>query len=345
VRIQRRGPDSAFREIWNGVFDPAARSVDRSPVTPSRVWSLFENGDPAVKVDLLFLGDGYTEAELPKFHADVERMAAGIFRWEPFASRKSDFNARAIDTPAALSGVSRPRAGVFRDSPLGAGYNAFDSERYVLTMDDRGWHDLAAAAPYDFVMIVVNERQYGGGGIYQLYSTVAADTAFAGYISVHEFGHHFAALADEYYTSPVAYEETAATMDEPWEPNVTALRNPTTLKWRDLVTTGTPLPTPWEKERFEKESRAIQAERQRLRDAGAPEEQLEALFTRERELMTALLGSEPNAGKVGAFEGASYEAKGLYRPSTDCIMFTRDEVGFCLVCQGAIARVIDLYSR
>jgi IgA Peptidase M64/Peptidase M64 N-terminus len=343
VRLRKRGPDRSFREIWSADFDPAARGVDRSPVAPQRVWTLFENGDPAVKVDLLMLGDGYTEEQLPKFHADAERLAGQLFRWAPFATHKQEFNVRAIDTPAALAGISRPRAGVFRDSPLGASYNSFDSERYVLTSNDRAWRDVAAAAPYDFVMIVVNERKYGGGGIYQLYSTVAADSGFADYIGVHEFGHHFAALADEYYTSPVAYEETAAKQEEPWEPNVTA--DPTAAKWKELLTPGLPLPSSWQKERFEQAERAIQQERQRLRDAGAPEGELEALFRREREQVTALLASDGHAGQVGAFEGADYAAKGLYRPSTDCIMFTRDEVGFCLVCQRAIERVIDLYTH
>jgi hypothetical protein len=345
VRIRKRDGRGAFQEVWSETFDPQARSVVRAPLPPQRVWTVFEHGDPSEKVDLLFLGDGYTEAEIAKFHAHVERLAAALFRWAPFSSRRTDFNVRAIDTPAAYSGISRPRAGVHRKSPLGASYNIFDSERYVLTLDDRAWRDVAAAAPYDFVMILVNERKYGGGGIYQLYSTAAADSGFADYLLVHEFGHHFAALGDEYYTSPVAYEEFHGAMDEPWEPNVTALRDPAALKWRDLVAEGTPLPTPWQKERFEEESRRIQAERQRLRDAAAPEEELEALFERERELMTDLLGSAGQVGRIGAFEGASYEAQGLYRPAADCIMFTRDEVGFCLVCRRAVERVIDLYAR
>lgn len=345
VRLRKRDSKGAFREIWSETFDPAARSVERAPLPEGRVWSVFESGDPATKVDLLFLGDGYSEEQLPKFHSDVERLSAALFRWAPFATRKSDFNVRAIDTPAGQSGISRPRAGVYRDSPLGASYNTFDSERYVLTLDDRAWRDAAAAAPYDFVMILVNERKYGGGGIYQLYSTAAANSSFADYLLVHEFGHHFAGLGDEYYTSPVAYEEFNGQMQEPWEPNVTALGDPRNLKWRGLATADIELPTPWDKEHFEAESRRIQKERAELRDAGAPEEKLEALFERERTLMTDLLSRSEHSGEVGAFEGASYQAQGLYRPATDCIMFTRDKVGFCVVCQRAIERVIDLYAR
>jgi len=202
-----------------------------------------------------------------------------------------------------------------------------------------------AAAPYDFLVILVNERTYGGGGIYNDQTTVAAHSAFARYLFIHEFGHHFAALGDEYYTSDVAYETGAAEKPEPWEPNLTALHDAKQLKWRDLVSADTPLPTPWNKEEFEKLSRAQQEVRRKLRAEGAAEEKIEALFREEREQMTKLLASSAHAGKVGAFEGAGYEAQGLYRASTDCIMFTRDEVGFCKVCYRAINKMIDAYTR
>jgi hypothetical protein len=345
LRLRKRQPDQSFSEIWSIAIDPASRFVDRPPLPAGKVWTVMEHGAPAVKVDLLVLGDGYSAGEMKKFHADVERLVAVLFEAEPYASRKRDFNVRAIETPAAQSGVARPRAGVFRDSPLGTRYNSFDSERYVLSLDDRAWRDLAAAAPYEIVLILVNERKYGGGGIFNLYATAAADSAFAPYVVVHELGHHFAGLGDEYYSSDVAYEEFAGATVEPWEPNVTALRDPGRLKWGELVSEGTPLPTPWDKDEYERLSRGIQERRRELRAQGAAEERLEELFREERELFTGMLSAEKFAGRVGAFEGAMYQAQGLYRPSTDCIMFTRDEVGFCPVCRRAIERVIDLYTE
>jgi hypothetical protein len=190
----------------------------------------------------------------------------------------------------------------------------------------------------------VNSGTYGGGGIYGLYSTVAADSAWAPYIFVHEFGHHIAALADEYYTSDVAYLP-AADRIEPWEPNVTALIDPATLKWKDLVAPGTPLPTPWPKDEFERYTKDIQQTRRQIRAGNRPEADMDALFREEQKRDTALLNSGPSAGIVGAFEGANYETRGAFRPQTDCIMFTRDEVPFCAVCRRAIAAIIDLYSR
>jgi IgA peptidase M64/peptidase M64-like protein len=346
LRLRKRGHDSSFFEIWATTIEPGSRFVDRAPVPQGKVTTISDNGDPAVRVDLLILGDGYAASELDAFHADAKRITGALFAEEPFTSRQADFNVRLLDTPSTESGVTRPRSSQFHETPLGTRYNVFDSERYVLALDDRRWRDRAAAAPYDFVLILLNERQYGGGGIYQLYATAAAKSAFAEYLAVHEFGHHFGALGDEYYTSPVAYGVTDdGSRPEPWEPNITALHDPSRLKWRELVSSSTALPTPWGKDAYEVKSRAIQAERVRLRDAGAPEEQVEKLFTEERELFTKMLGAEPQARKVGAFEGALYAAHGLYRPSADCIMFTRDKVGFCPVCRRAIERVINLYSR
>ena len=141
----------------------------------------------------MILGDGYTEAELPKFHADAKRLVDQLFATEPFKSRRDDFNVRAVDLPSAESGIHRPQAGVDRRTPVSTEYNIFDSERYALTLDNRMLRDVASAAPYEFLEILINDKYYGGGGIFNSHATAAVDTAFADYIFVHEFGHHFAA--------------------------------------------------------------------------------------------------------------------------------------------------------
>ena len=218
-----------------------------------------------------------------------------------------------MDIPSAASGVNRPNAGVFRRTPLSAEYNIFDSERYVLTLDNRTLRDTASAAPYEFIEILVNERTYGGGGIFNDQATASVDSAFSEYVFVHEFGHHFAALADEYYTSDVAYDTSAAPKLEPWEPNVTALLDRPSLKWGDLVTPGTPLPTPWPKEVFEQHSMEIQARRREIRKRNAPEAEMDALFREQQAFEEKLLKSGPHGSAVGAFEGGNYQARGLYR--------------------------------
>jgi len=171
---------------------------------------------------------------------------------------------------------------------------------------------------------------------------VAIDNPWSAYVGVHEFAHHFAGLADEYYTSDVAYLPPEH-KTEPWEPNVTALLDPANLKWRDLVAPGTPVPTPWDKGEFDRFERDIQKQRKELRAAGKPEADLDALFRLERQKEDAMLSTQKYAGKVSAFEGANYESQGYYRPEVDCIMFTR-HMSFCAVCRRAIERVIAIYT-
>lgn len=345
VVVKKRDAANLFREVWSTTVDPADQFVDTAaPPSPGPVIELLKNGDSTTRVDLLILGDGYTAAEQAKFRKDAERLVETLFATEPFKSRKADFNVWGLCPPAAESGISRPSTGVHRRSPIGASYDTFGSERYVLTMDNRAFRDVASFAPYDVAEILVNGKTYGGGGIYGLYATVAADSLWSPYVFVHEFGHHFAGLADEYYTSDVAYAPAADRL-EPWEPNVTALKDPADVKWKPLVTAGTPLPTPWTKEAFEAHAKDILVRRRAIRAANKPESEMDALFTEQKGEEMKMLGQDKYSGAVGAFEGANYEAKGYYRPQEDCIMFTRDDVPFCRVCSWAISRVIDLYSR
>ncbi len=344
--LEKRAADGTFRQVFAHRIDPASRFVNRAPITPrGTAFTLFENGPPASQVDVLLLGEGYTAAQAEKFRGDAERLTGALFETEPFRRRKSDFSVRAIHVPSQEPGISNPRKGIFRDAPLGLSFNAFDSDRYVLTQANRALREVAAQVPYDAILIVFNDRKYGGGGIFNLWSTVAADTEPSAYVFVHEFGHSFAGLADEYYSSQVSYEEFVPQGTEPWEPNVTALLDPRALKWRDLVEAATPLPTPWSQDAYDRVDLEYQAKRAKLIDRNAPEEAAEELFREVKARTKPMLEAEPLFEKVGAFEGASYEPKGLYRPQVDCIMFTRNPTWFCRVCERAIERVIDLYAR
>jgi IgA Peptidase M64/Peptidase M64 N-terminus len=346
VVVKKRDARNVFRDAWTLALDPSDKFIVRGTEAPDAgpLIKLHESGDPANKLDLLILGDGYTARERAKFERDARRLVAVLLATSPFKERRTDINIWGLSPAAARSGVSRPSQHIYRRTPVGATYDAFDSERYVLTFENKAFRDIAANAPYEVVEILVNSATYGGGGIYGLYSTVAADSVWAGYIFVHEFGHHIAGLADEYYTSDVAYL-AAADRVEPWEPNATALLDPAALKWKDLVTPGTSIPTPWPKEEFERYTKEIQQKRREIRAANRPEAEMDALFRDEERRDTALLNEGPHAGKVGAFEGANYEARGSYRPQADCIMFTRDNVPFCAVCRRAIAAILDLYTR
>jgi len=344
VRVLQRDDRNEFSVVWSVDIDPDAIDVLREQrPAPAKPIAIRRNGPSAEKVDLLILGDGYTQAELRKFETDARRLADHLFSVSPFREREHDFNVWALAVPTRESGVSRPSTGSFHESALGTRYDIFGSERYVLTLDNRALRELAQYAPNEFIEILVNNETYGGGGIFGQFSTAAASNDWANYLFVHEFGHHFAALADEYYTSPVAYT-SGAERPEPWEPNVTALLDPAQLKWKRHVAPTTPLPTPWPKAEFEAYQRDYQAKRVALRKANRPESEMSALFAEERKFTDALIARQPNHDVIGAFEGANYQASGYYRSEMQCTMFSRTE-RLCQVCQDAIGDIIDLYSR
>ncbi len=347
ITVRKRDPRNQFTDLWSVTVDPADKFI--SPASAQRGAAmkpieLHKVGSPEDKLDLLILGDGYTAAERGKFEQDARRLLKVFFSTSPFKEREQDINVWGLVPAAGQSGISRPSGKVYRQSPLGTTYDTFDSERYILTTENKAFREVAANAPYEVVEILTNSSTYGGGGIFNLYATVAADSAWAPYVFVHEFGHHIAGLADEYYTSDVAYLPATERV-EPWEPNATALLDPANLKWKDLIRPGTPLPTPWPKDEYERDTRQRQERRREIRAQNRPEAEMNALFHEEMLRDTRLLNAPPHGGVVGAFEGANYEAKGFYRPQSDCIMFTRDEVPFCAVCRRAIETILDLYSR
>jgi hypothetical protein len=339
--VKKRDKRQAFREIWTLTVDPKDMYVDTSPPAPAgTVIEILKSGPPERKLDLLILGDGYTEGECKTFEAQARKATDALLAVEPFRSRRGDLNVRALCPPARESGVSRPSTGIHRNSPVGAAYDAFGSERYVLALDNRRFREVASQAPYDFVAILANADTYGGGGIQGLYATVAAGSLWAPYVFVHELGHHIAGLADEYFTSDVAY--LPGERIEPWERNVTILPDPARPKWS--VTPGTPIPTPWDQADYEKRAKGFQEKRKAIRKRNGPEAEMDALFLEQKKIETGKLSAEPWAKKVGAFEGANYEAKGAYRSEVDCIMFSRDDVPFCSACRGALDEVIDQYA-
>ena len=344
LRILKRNEAQGFDTVWTADIDASDMLVVRAHApAPAPVREIHVSGPPPEKVDLVLLGDGYTAAEADKFLADARRLTAALFTYSPFKERADDFNVWAINPPATESGVNRPSNGTFRLSPSGTTYDAFRAERYVLAFDNLGMRRILQNVPYEFIIVLGNSETYGGGGIFGLYSTVAAGSDWSEYLFVHEFGHHFAALADEYYTSEAVYESTDA-RPEPWEPNITALHDPAALKWGSLVKEGTPIPTGWPKEQFEAFQRENQARRAQLRAENRPEAEMNQLFTDEQAWVNELFAGYPETNSVaGAFEGANYQATGYYRSEMNCTMFTRHD-HFCRVCSAALEEIMDLYT-
>jgi hypothetical protein len=344
IIVKKRDAQNKFAAIWSTDIVPDSHQVNPAEaIHANKVDVIMENGPASEKLDLVILGDGYTKAEMEKFRKDAKRLTDALFSAEPFKTRSKDFNVRLVETPSEMSGVTKPHHNIYKRTPLSVHYSSFDSERYALTYDNKTIRDVASAVPYDFMVILINEKTYGGGGIYGLYTTVSADNKFAEYIMIHELGHHMAALADEYYTSAVSYEVPKITV-EPWETNITAMFDKKNLKWKDLVEAGTPLPTPWNKEEFDKFGYNIQKTRDSIRAALLPEPVMEALFDKQLKGENAFFAQEKYKDKVGAFEGAGYNPKGMYRSQLDCIMYTRHRI-YCKVCQNSLSKVMDEYIK
>ncbi len=269
------------------------------------------------------------------------------------------FNIYGVFKASEESGVDEPTHGVFKNTALSCTFNSLGSERYLLTEDNKALRKIAAQVPYDAIFIMVNHNRYGGGGIYNLYCTFTSDNQWTDYLLLHEFGHSFAGLADEYYTSDVAYNDFYPRGVEPVEPNITALLDPGNVKWKNFLTPGIKIPTPWKKSEYDSLDMHWQAHRRTLngkiaetkRNNNDPDSadnlqneynKLDSLHTLE---MAKWLKSSKYLGKVGAFEGAGYASKGLYRPMLDCIMFSKGKKPYCKVCEAAIIRMIKYYSE
>lgn len=254
VRIEltaRDRSDMRFHPLLTQTVDPASIFIDRGKLKENTVTRLRYNGEPAGKVDLVFVAEGYTADEQAKFVADARRFEEALFATPPFDTRRADFNIWAVGTVSEESGTDLSGKGVFKHTALNSGYYTFGIDRYLTTPDMKAVRDAVWNVPCDAIFILVNTDTYGGGGMYNFYAMGTADHPRTPVVFVHEFGHSLAGLADEYFSSEVAYQDFYNLEYEPWEPNITTLVD-FGSKWKDLLPTGTPIPTPLDEEHREK---------------------------------------------------------------------------------------------
>lgn len=346
IVLARRDKNMLFHEVFSFTVDPGAAGTIRKdgPAIDFPTSQIHKGGAPESSVDLVILADGYTADEMPKFRADARHFTDALFSTSPFKERSAAFNVWIIESPSDESGIDKPDKNVWRRNVLGSTYNTFGSARYILTTENKRLRDIASMVPYDYMNILVNDDRYGGGGIYNLYATCYTKTDHPDmkwqmdYVYVHEFGHSFAGLGDEYYGSQVSYNDLYRKGVEPWEPNIAASVDRSRLKWRSFVSEQTPLPTPWEKRSYD----SLEIERGKLdRLASDYYKKREPIYRAERQI----LETTTYRNAVGAFEGAGYAFTGLYRPSSDCRMFSLSLVDFDPVCSASITRVIDFFAR
>jgi hypothetical protein len=335
-----------FRDVWHLDIDPLKVNIRKTGFYPDlKIHKILDNGDPHVKLDLLILPDGYTKSEMKKFRKDTKRLLKTFFDTSPFKERKTDLNVWIVEAPSNESGIDNPQAGLYVDNLLSCSFNAFGSDRYILSWDNQTIRKVASKVPYDHLFLLINSNKYGGGGIFNLYSTCISDNKWSGYIFVHELGHSLGGLGDEYYTSDVAYDAFYPAGIEPWEPNITALLDPQHVKWQDLIEPDIPIPTPWDKNIYDQKQDEYRHLRNQMEEEKAPRARVDSLTAANDQWKHNFLRSRKYWNKVGVYEGSGYASTGLYRPFIDCRMFSRSMTGFDPVCRRAIENVIDFYTR
>jgi hypothetical protein len=358
--IEQRDKRNLLHPVLNQLIDPADYHINcERPAQGDWIYNARVGGDPHDTVDLVFLAEGYTAEDRDKFKADVDRMTAFLFSVEPYKTLKDRFSVRGVFRPSAERGMDEPRQRSYKKTVLDASFNAFDLDRYMLIEADHRMHEMAGQVPYDVLAVLVNSPRYGGGSIGLDYCVTTVDHPASPRVFVHELGHSFAYLADEYYDSEVSYNDFYPKGVEPLEPNITALLDPAHVKWQDLLSPGIGVPTEYGKEQMEAlraELRGSRDERAKALEAAkkraAPAQEIQAIETKAKaadDALTAKIAAirqeyAPLADKVGVFEGAGYASKGLYRSMIYCLMIDNPKNEFCRVCQRAIARMIDFYS-
>jgi hypothetical protein len=241
--LYKRNEKGVFDSVFKLEIDPEDYFIVRENPEYCKVTRIVNSGDPSVNVDIAFIAEGYKEDEMDKFREDVKRVSGYLFSTAPFDLYKNKFNIWAVESVSEDSGPDVPGEGIYYNTIVNSSYYTFDVPRYLTTYDVKSIRDIAANVPYDQIYLLINSPRYGGGGIFNHYTACTSDNELTPQVITHEFGHGFAGLGDEYYTSGVAYENFYPSDREPWEPNLTTLKD-FDSKWNDMVEKNIPIPTP-----------------------------------------------------------------------------------------------------
>ena len=234
-------------EMMKILVDPNDYFIKPAPKLPYPIYDVYGNYPAEQAVDIVLLPDGYTEQEMGKFINDCQFFVKSLFSYAPYDRYQDRFNVRAVMVPSQESDITMPGDGLYRNTALSCSFWTFDSERYCMTYDNETMKTLAGQVPYDQIYILANTKKYGGGGIFNSYCVSTTGNSYSSDVIIHEFGHGFAGLADEYaYDGTDNYNLEV----EPWEPNITTLVD-FGSKWQDMIGKRTPVPTTVDK-KYEK---------------------------------------------------------------------------------------------
>lgn len=242
VLEKRKWDDGKFYTLKELIINPKNYFILEEAATPCKHTQIQGDNNINNKIDIAFLAEGYTKNEMKKFRSDVKRIWNYMSSIPPFDAYRDKFNVYAVECPSLESGTDIPGEHIYRNTILNSSFYTFNTDRYLTTGDLKSLHDVAASVPYDQLYVIVNSSEYGGGGFYNYYSATTADHEYSLKVAIHEFGHGFAGLADEYYSSDVAYEGFYNLKTEPWEPNITTLVD-FDKKWKNQISEGIEIPT------------------------------------------------------------------------------------------------------
>jgi hypothetical protein len=234
-----------FTRLFESIINPDDYYIRREKPADVAVTRIYGSGEPQKNVDLAFIAEGYTRNEMGKFREDVRKMTDALLSEAPFSEYKDKINIWAVEAVSSESGTDIPGEKVYLNTVLNSSFFTFGTDRYLTTQDIKSVNDYAAAAPHDNIIVLINSKIYGGGGVYNYYSGTTVDHQLSPKVFIHEFGHGFTGLADEYYSSEVAYDEFYPLNVEPWEPNITTMVD-FESKWKNMIPAGLPVPTPSE---------------------------------------------------------------------------------------------------
>ncbi len=244
VEVKARERDGKLTPLFKTAVDPTAYTIIKDKPVHAKVKKVVDNGTSDKNVDIVFIAEGYTKDEQEKFISDIKRLTDYLFSFPPYDKYKNKFNIWAVGAVSQQSGCDDPRKDIWVNTVVNSSFNTFNSDRYLESLDVRDIRNYAANAPYDQIYVLVNTAKYGGGGIYNHFSLTSADNERSKQVFIHEFGHAFAGLADEYfYEWDDTYQDFYDLKTEPWQPNITTLVD-FDKKWKSMLAKDTPVPTP-----------------------------------------------------------------------------------------------------
>lgn len=243
VKIYRRLSDGDLLLLHSFFVDPESYRIVKEQKYQFKTEKLYGNLSPNKAVDVVFLAEGYTKKEMKQFKKEAQSLVDFMFKSKPFDQVQSQFNIWLVFSISQESGTDIPGEDIWKQTLFDSHFYTFGSERYLTSQSIKKIHDVASLAPYDQVYVLVNSEKYGGGGIFNYYNLTSTRNPLSPWVFIHEFGHGFAGLADEYFDGSTAFNDMYDLKHEPWRENISTLAD-IDKKWKDKVEKGVPIPTP-----------------------------------------------------------------------------------------------------